>query len=115
MPRYFFDSSALVKYYHDEPGSPEVQRILGEPGAEHVISRLAWTEILSGLAKQVRAGVLTAQEYVPLSRRLKADIEHRLLRPVRMLNADFRKAGNLISKHGLNRQLRALDAIQLSV
>ena len=32
-----------------------------------------------------------------------------------MLNTHFTSAGDLISYHGLTRQLRALDAIQLSV
>ena len=81
MPRYFLDSRALIKYYHNEPGSPEVQRILAEVASEHFISRLAWTEILSGLAKKVRTGVLTVAEYAPLQRRFRADINKRLLRP----------------------------------
>src|SRR5262245_58769034 len=115
MPRCFFDSSALIKYYHNEPGSPEVQRFLGEVGSEHFISRLTWTEILSGLAKKVRTGVLAASDYAPLQRRFRADVHQGLLRPLRMLNAHFEEAGDLIGRHGLSRQLRTLDAIQLVV
>jgi predicted nucleic acid-binding protein len=115
MPRYFFDSSALIKYYHNEPGSPEVERILGEVASERFISRLAWVEILSGLAKKVRSGVLTVLDYAALQRRFRADINLRLLRPVGMLNAHFEAAGGLIGSHGLSRQLRTLDAIQLAV
>ena len=115
MPRYFLDSSALIKYYHNEPGSPEVQRILGEVASKHFISRLAWTEILSRLAKKVRTGVLTIPDYAPLQRRFRADINQRRLRPMRMLNAHFEAAGDLIGSHGLSHQLRTLDAIQLAV
>ncbi len=50
-----------------------------------------------------------------LQRRFRADVRQRLLRPVRMLNAHFTSAGDLIGSHGLTRQLRALDAIQLAV
>jgi hypothetical protein len=32
-----------------------------------------------------------------------------------MLNAHFDAAGDLITKHGISRRLRALDAIQLAV
>ncbi len=39
MPRYFFDTSALVKHYHTELGSPKVDAILGEVGSEFWISR----------------------------------------------------------------------------
>jgi hypothetical protein len=31
MPNYYFDSSALVKYYHEELGSPEVIRLIQTP------------------------------------------------------------------------------------
>jgi PIN domain nuclease of toxin-antitoxin system len=46
MPRYFLDSSALIKYYHNEAGSPAVGRILGEARSEQIIARLTWAEIL---------------------------------------------------------------------
>lgn len=115
MARYYFDSSALIKYYRNEPGSPEVQRMLADRGSAHLISRLTLTEILSGLAKNVRMGFLADSEYLPLLHRLRADVKHRLVRPMRMLNVQFRTAGDLIAKHGMTRQLRTLDAIQLAV
>jgi predicted nucleic acid-binding protein len=115
MPRYFFDSSALIKQYHNEIGSPRIQHILGEAGSEHFIARFTWVEILSGLAKKVRMGVIAAQDYAQLQRRFRADINQRLVRPIRMLNAHFGTAGDLIDKHGMSRRLRALDAIQLAV
>ncbi|MFI5455686.1 MAG: type II toxin-antitoxin system VapC family toxin [Isosphaerales bacterium] len=115
MPRCFFDSSALIKYYHNEIGSPRVLRILGEAGSEHLIARFTLVELLSGLAKKVRMGVIAAQDYGKLDRRFRADVNQRLLRPIRMLNAHFEAAGDLIDKHGRSRRLRALDAIQLAV
>jgi predicted nucleic acid-binding protein len=115
MPRYFLDSSALIKYYHVEAGSSEVGRILGEAHSERIIARLTWAEILSGLAKKVRTGVIPPSDYGHLERRFRADVRQRLLRPVRILNAHFTTAGDLIGTHGLVRQLRALDAIQLAI
>jgi predicted nucleic acid-binding protein len=115
MARYFFDSSALIKYYHREAGSPRVQRMLGEADSEHFIARFTLVELLSGLAKKVRMGVITAREYGQLRRRFQADILQGLLGPIRMLNAHFDSAGDLIDKHGMSRRLRALDAIQLAV
>lgn len=37
MLRYFFDSSALTKYYHDEIGCPRVHGILDGADSEHFI------------------------------------------------------------------------------
>jgi hypothetical protein len=41
MPRYFFDTSALIKRDHVEIGTSEVQRLLSVPGAECIVSGLA--------------------------------------------------------------------------
>lgn len=58
MARYFFDTSALIKNYHVESGTAEVQRLLSESGSEIFISRLAWVETLSGFTTKVRTGVI---------------------------------------------------------
>jgi len=77
MLRQFFDSSALIKYYHNEIGSPKVQILVGGSGSEHYVARLAWVEILSALAKKVRPGTIAAPDYRPLQSRLRGDINHR--------------------------------------
>jgi predicted nucleic acid-binding protein len=115
MARYFLDSSALIKYYHNETGSPTVESILRDTQSEHLIARLTWVEILSGLAKKVRMAAIPLADYGHLEHRFRADVRQRLLRPVRMLNEHLTSAGHLIGSHGLTRQLRALDAIQLAV
>jgi predicted nucleic acid-binding protein len=115
MARYFVDSSALIKYYHNETGSPAVDRILGEADSERLIAGLTWVEILSALAKKVRMATIPYSDYQHLERRFRADVRQGQLRPIRMLNAHFKSAGQLIGSHGLTRQLRALDAIQLAV
>jgi uncharacterized protein len=74
MARYFIDSSALVKYYHDEIGSPKVQRILDEADSEHFIARFTLVELRSAIAKKVRMGLLAAQEHLQIQRRFRADI-----------------------------------------
>jgi predicted nucleic acid-binding protein len=45
MASYFLDSSALVKYYHTEAGSTEVNRLIHELNARHYISRLIAVEV----------------------------------------------------------------------
>lgn len=115
MPRYFFDTSALVKHYHAETGTPEIRRILAEAGAEHLIARLATVEILSGFATKVRTGVFSSTEFQRLRGLFLADVKRRLLRPIRVLNAHYQLAGDLIATHGTSRQLRTLDALQLAI
>ena len=115
MTRYFFDTSALVKRYHDESGAPEVRRLLTEPGAECVISRLATVEMLSGFAGKVRTRFFSTAAFTRLRSQFLADVRKRVVRPIRIVNAHYQLAGDLISQHGMSRQLRTLDAVQLAV
>jgi uncharacterized protein len=115
MPRYFFDTSALVKRYHAESGTPEVLRLLAEPAAECLISRLSTVEMLSGFAGKVRTGVFSTDAFAVLRRQFLADVKRRVIWPARIVNAHYQLASTLISRHGMTRQLRTLDAIQLAV
>jgi hypothetical protein len=105
----------LLKHYHAEVGTPKVRAILAEPGAELLISRLASVETLSAFAIKVRTGVLSGADFARLRGLFLADVKRRLLKPARVLNAHYQLAGDLIGTHGLSRQLRTLDAIQLAV
>lgn len=115
MGRHYFDTSALVKNYHAESGMADVQRMLREAGSEFFISRLVTVEMLSGFAGKVRTGLFSITHYDRLRRRFLADVRKRTVRPIRVVNAHFHTAGELISKHAMSRPLRTLDAIQLAV
>src|SRR5262249_37365161 len=73
MPDFFWDTSALVKHYHPEPGTSKVDKLLQEPGARHAVSRLAVTETFSVFAGKVRSGLITLIEFDQLCRRFLAD------------------------------------------
>jgi predicted nucleic acid-binding protein len=115
MPRYFFDTSALVKHYHTELGSPKVDLILGESGSEYFIARLTLAEAPSVFAKKVRTGEIADIDFDRLRLRFFADVRIRTVTPVRILNAHFESAGDLITRHGKTRQIHTLDALQLAV
>jgi predicted nucleic acid-binding protein len=115
MARYFMDTSALVKLYHAEVGTSTVRAIVAEPGGELLISRLAAVEMLSAFASKVRTGVFPVAGFQRLRGLFLADVKRRMLRPVRMLNADYQLAGDLIGLHGPSRQFRTLDALHLAV
>jgi predicted nucleic acid-binding protein len=115
MARYFLDTSALVKHYHTEVGTPKVRAILDEPGGECLISRLAVVEMLSAFVSKVRIGAFSIGGFYRLRGQFLADVKQRMFRPVRLLNADFQLACDLVGMHGPSRQLRTLDALQLAV
>jgi uncharacterized protein with PIN domain len=63
MNRAFFDTSALVKCYHDEAGSLAAQAELAHPESEVYISALTEVELMSALAIKVRTGLSTRGDY----------------------------------------------------
>ena len=60
MAVYFFDSSALVKRYIQEPGSAWVLTLSQHTPPEDIyIARIAGAEVVSAIARRGRAGHLT--------------------------------------------------------
>jgi predicted nucleic acid-binding protein len=112
---YFFDTSALVKYYHVENGTPEVTRIVSQPGNEIRVSILGIVETQSAFAMKVRAGVLDRQSALALRARLMLDIAAGALRPHALTGDHFEAAEHLITRYAFSTRLRTLDALQLAV
>jgi predicted nucleic acid-binding protein len=115
MPGHFWDTSALVKHYHPEVGTPKVDQLLQGPGSLHVISRLAVTEAYSVFAGKVRAGLITLAEFDQLRRRFLADAKRKLFSVARLLVAHHREAERLLCVYGAGHGLRTLDSLQLAV
>lgn len=74
MARYFLDTSALVKYYHTEEGTPAVSSLFAEPSRTVLISSLGFLEMQSAIAMKVRSGALERESAGLLRGRLMLDI-----------------------------------------
>jgi predicted nucleic acid-binding protein len=109
------DTSSLVKHYHPETGTPEVDRLWNDPGVGLFISRLGVVEAVSVFAKKVRSGVISAPDFALLRRRFFADLRHRRPIIVRLLARHFQEADRLLRSHSLVNNLNTLDAVQLAV
>ena len=114
MASYFLDSSALVKYYHTEAGSAEVNRLIHELNARHYISRLITVEVTSAFAVKTRTGELDERDFIPLLRRFLRDVAQRQFEVLRMTNAHYEAAVEVIEKY-FQRRLCTLDALHLAV
>ena len=112
---YYYDTSALCRHYHTEPGSDKVDNLLKDANARHVISRIGHIEVQSAFALKVRTGEIAVGDFTLLRRRFRADINHRALVVVRLLRRHFDEAEKLIQKHGLSARLRTLDALHLAI
>ena len=115
MARCFFDTSALVKHYHAEAGTDVVDRVIDDPGAELIIARLTLVETISVFAIKVRTGEFDAAEFARLRGLFATHVARRRYQVFRLLHVHYDRARDLIADYGLRRQIRTLDALQLSV
>lgn len=117
MPGFFWDTSALVKHYHPELGTPRVDELLQLPGSQHAISRLAVTETFSVFAGKVRTQLITMAEFDQLCRQFLADTRRKVLAVARLLVAHHREAERLLRVYGprQGQGVRTLDCLHLAV
>jgi uncharacterized protein len=76
MGIYFLDSSALVKRYVSETGSPWVIQQL-DPMLQHdaFIAAIASVEIIAAISRRARSGSLTTQAATQICSQIKADLQ----------------------------------------
>lgn len=114
MGGYFLDTSALVKRYRVEAGTPIIDQLFTQ-SAPLVISRLGIVETVSALAMKVRIGELSTGDYDVARKKFIGDISGRSLSVSRIFASHFRAAERLVDHYGKSRRLRTLDALQLSM
>jgi predicted nucleic acid-binding protein len=105
MTTYYFDTSALIKYYVAETGSSWVNTISSSPGSLLFTSRLTIIEVRSVLARRRREASITLRNHADA---LAAFTEDCLTR-YRFIEVDptiVDLAGELLERHSL----RAYDA-----
>ncbi|MBK9258470.1 MAG: type II toxin-antitoxin system VapC family toxin [Polyangiaceae bacterium] len=102
----FFDTSALVKRYVDEPGSAMVRSAL----RAHLVSvaRVAFAEAAAAVARAARLGAITDSQRDVILGRLPHDFTR--LSVIEMRPALIARVSSLVTRH----PLRAYDAIQLA-
>jgi hypothetical protein len=115
LAQFFLDTSAAVKYYHTEIGSPRILSIFAEPDRKIRISSLGLLELHSAFAMKVRAGILDRRSVGMHRARLLLDVAGGDIEVYSITEDHFTAAEQLIGRHGFTRRLRTLDALQLVV
>jgi hypothetical protein len=72
MALHFFDTSAAVKHYWAEPGTPRVDALLAAAGSQHFLSALGVVELHSVFARLVRTGHISVADFQRVRGRLLA-------------------------------------------
>lgn len=112
MTGFFLDTSALVKLYHREPGTNFLLKLYRSK-ASLFISELARVEFRSTVFRKLREKELSEQAADAALLRFAWDGQSRfVVLPTASLVYD--NASDLLSLHGRDYGLRALDSIQLA-
>ena len=106
----YFDTSALLKQYVTETGSPWVRAYLvASPAPTVFVSSLTLVEATCAFARRFRDGSLTSVSHDTLVRAFEYDITSKF-RPLAVVPQTITTARRLATQH----PLRAYDAVQLA-
>jgi predicted nucleic acid-binding protein len=108
----FFDTSALVKYVHEEEGSERVVALIDDRSNAVCISALAQVEFASAMHRKFREEVLTEGQ---LQQALSGfDEVAQAFRIEPLESKVVERAEEFIRMYGRERALRSLDALHLA-
>ena len=108
MTRFFFDSSALVKRYLIEKGTPRVVELVEGP-ERLVASRLALLEVTATVVRRAKVGDVAAHDLASVLATLEEEFRVRF-EVMEIAAPTLIRTADLIRAHGL----RASDGIQLA-
>jgi predicted nucleic acid-binding protein len=114
FPTYFFDTSALVKRYHREEGTDQVNTLFAKKPRWILISDLAVIEFHSALVKKVRTKEITAETFRQVCDFFLNECQQGLYEVVAMNDEIKTKSVELLNRYALSYDLRTLDALQLA-
>jgi len=109
---FFLDTSALIKLYHQEIGTEQVEAIFQQEDNLLLISEFAGVELYSTFARKVRTKEISLQAQKEAQQNFEEDCVQRfVVHPLG--SAIIQRAKELIQKHGNTKALRSLDSLHL--
>ena len=109
--KFFFDTSALVKFFYVENGTDVVTQIMEHTSSEIWISDLARLEFTSALYRRYRNKTLDEIKLHIATTYFEKQLTSFNIEPLNQLVID--EAGLLLKKYGKEHGLRTLDALHL--
>ncbi|MCX5815108.1 MAG: type II toxin-antitoxin system VapC family toxin [Proteobacteria bacterium] len=110
--KLFFDTSALVKFFHEEDGSREVTNLIISPENEICVSELVRLEFLSALFRRFRNKEIDEDKLNRATTGFEEEFIAFRVEPLR--HVVLEEAESLLKKFGSQHGLRTLDALHLA-
>ncbi|MBI5192631.1 MAG: type II toxin-antitoxin system VapC family toxin [Nitrospirae bacterium] len=111
--KLFFDTSALVKFFHEEEGTSQVSALIESDDNNIWISELARVEFISALYRRVRNKEITEDQLTEALSGFTEELTTFNCEPFG--HAVITEAESLLKQYGKAHGLRTLDALQLGV
>lgn len=111
---YFLDTSAVVKLYHREQGTPNLETYLERAGDDLFLSIAGITplEFRSAFYRRVRTGELDLATLQEILQRFQHDLQY--IESITVSNYVIQEAIDRMDTVAATQELRTLDAIQLA-
>jgi predicted nucleic acid-binding protein len=110
--KLFFDTSALIKYFHEEEGTSEVTALINSDHNQVWISELARVEFLSALYRRARSREITDKQLAEAMSGFDEELAAFNCEPFG--HATIKEAETILKQHVKSHGLRTLDALQPS-
>jgi len=96
---YFYDTSGVIKLYHQEAGTEWVERIFNDSNNTIIISELSTVEFSSTLAKKVRMQEITTEAKEEALKNFRKDCRERFI-IIPLDTTTIKKAKEIIGRLG---------------
>ncbi len=110
--KYFFDTSAFVKFYHEEPGSIVVSNIIMNRDNQILLMELLKLEFSSAIYRRFRSKEINELDVESILKMFNEDLELFEVEP--FTTEIVNDADRLLSIYGKEYGLRTLDALHLA-
>ncbi len=108
----FFDTSALIKFFHEEPGTTTVTELVSNPENVIHLSDLVRLEFISALCRRYRNKEIDGQALNNAISGFNEEYSRFQIEPLG--NTILQESEALLLKHAKTNGLRALDALHLA-
>jgi predicted nucleic acid-binding protein len=109
---FFFDTSALVKLYHEEAGTEELTALIERENPLIAVSDIAAVEMVSAFAKKVRTAEIDIPAFEEAIAAFQSDLSQ--FHVITVESTIMARASDLLKTAGLKNALKTLDSLQLA-
>lgn len=116
---YYFDTNALWKFYQDQKGDMNIQRLVARSQSQVLISPLTLLEFFGVLMKYYRKKSIRRRDVHAIAKRVRRDStvgkSNRPFQVIQVPDGSFREAEGILLQYGNSYDLQTNDVLHLAI